>query len=287
MIRRAAVAGQFYRGDPTSLKKSIEKCFLDKSVGPGNLPMNVERHGKKEIIAVISPHAGYIYSGPVAAHGFLELYKDRIKPPDTIIIIGPNHHGGVPIATMVEGAWETPFGTIDIDSEIAQSLIQKNNKIQDDKYSHSYEHSIEVQLPFLQYLYDNDFQFVPICMLYHNFKNCTIVGETVASIILQYSDKDILIVASTDFTHFEPHDIAKVKDRKAISAIEKLDAQLLFNTVNNERISMCGVDPVTATIIASNKLNAKKAQFLKWASSGDVTNDKYRVVGYGSIVILK
>jgi len=287
LIRRAAVAGQFYRGEPNSLRKSIEECFLHKDVGPGVLPRDVDRHNRREIIAIVSPHAGYMYSGPVAAHGYLELWKDRIEPPDTVIIIGPNHHGGITIATMERGGWETPFGVVEIDEEVAKSLTKKNNKIQHDVFSHTYEHSIEVQLPFLQYLYGSDFKFVPICMLSHSFKVCKIVGDAVAAVIKEQKQKDIIIIASTDFTHFEPHESARIKDSKAIAAIEKLNPELLFNTVNNERISMCGVDPTTAMLIAANQLNAQKAKTLKWASSGDIIPDKHSVVGYGSIIITK
>ncbi|TFF86832.1 MAG: AmmeMemoRadiSam system protein B [Promethearchaeota archaeon] len=285
MIRKPAVAGQFYEGNKASLTRSIEKSFLHK-LGPGKLPSQVEQKNEKKIVSVIAPHAGYIYSGPVAAHSYLELWKDRKDGPDTVIIIGPNHHGGAPIATMNRGQWETPLGKVDIDEDIANSIINRGKNIQDDPYSHRSEHSIEVQLPFLQYLYKGNFKFVPICMLYHDYQNCEIVGEAVASTI-KSSEKDIIIVASTDFTHFEPHEVAKNKDRKAISAIEKLDARLLFNTVRQERITMCGVDPVTSTIIASKKLGAEKARFLKWSSSGDIISDKSRVVGYGSIVIMK
>ncbi|MHA1753520.1 MAG: AmmeMemoRadiSam system protein B [Candidatus Helarchaeota archaeon] len=287
MIREPAVAGQFYEGNPDALRKSIENCFLQSNVGPGKLPKDVERHNKREIISLISPHAGYMYSGPVAAHGFLELWKDRIEPPDTIIILGPNHHGGIDVSIMNEGGWKTPLGTVNIDVDIANEIASKSDIIQPDFYSQAYEHSIEVQLPFLQYLYGSNFKFVPICILSHSFEYCKIIGDAVSSVIEKNKDKDILIVASTDFTHFEPHEVARKKDRMAISAIEKLDAKLLFDTVSKERISMCGVNPVTATIIASNKLNARQAKFLKWASSGDIISDKSRVVGYGSIIILK
>jgi len=286
LIRRPAVAGQFYEGRSEQLIKSIESCFLHP-LGPGQLPKDVDTHNKREIMAIVSPHAGYIYSGPVAAHGFLELWKDRPEPPDTIIIIGPNHHGGIPLATMAEGGWQTPLGVVEIDSEVANALIETSKSIKSDEYSHTFEHSIEVQIPFLQYLYKSNFKFVPICMLYHSFKNCEIVGNAVAEVINQFKNKDIIIVASTDFTHFEPHEVARVKDKKAIDAILKLEPKLLFDTVNRDRISMCGVDPVTSTLIAVNKLGAKSAKFLKWASSGDIIPDKSRVVGYGSIIILK
>ena len=286
MIRNPAVAGQFYDGNAESLRNSIEKCFLHK-IGPGKIPKQVDGQDKKEIISIISPHAGYVYSGPVAAHGFLELWKDRVNAPDTVIIIGPNHHGGIPLAIMTNGAWKTPLGTIKIDEKLATAIANKDNNIRNDEYSHRNEHSIEVQLPFLQYLYNSNFQFVPICMLYHDYKNCQIIGNAIAEVIKENQDKDILIIASTDFTHFEPHEIAYNKDKKAISAIQKLNAKLLFDTITQERIFMCGVDPVTSIIIASNKLNAREAKFLKWASSGDIIPNKSSVVGYGSIIIVK
>ncbi|MBD3228154.1 MAG: AmmeMemoRadiSam system protein B [Candidatus Lokiarchaeota archaeon] len=289
MVRKAAVAGQFYEGKPGSLKQSIKNCFLHEA-GPGKLPRDIERFNNKNIISIVSPHAGYIYSGPVAAHGFLELAKDRLEPPDTVFILGPNHRGGLPLATMKEGSWSTPLGKINIDNEIANELINKGEGIQHDEQSHRLEHSIEVQLPFLQYIYENDFDMIPICIAHRpfdRFKNCQIVGNALGEIISEHKEKDFLIIASTDFTHYEPHNIAKKKDSKAISAIEKLDGKLLFDTINRERITMCGVDPVTATIIASNKLGAKEAKLLKWASSGDITGDKSRVVGYGSLIIEK
>lgn len=272
MIRRAAVAGSFYPGSKEQLTKAIEWCF----------DYNKKKTSKKEFcLGAVVPHAGYPYSGPVAA----SVYS-RIKGVD-FIIFGPNHYGmGSDVSIMTNGQWETPLGTVNINDKLA-SLI-KGGYIEDDEKAHSREHSIEVQLPFLQYT-QKEFEFVPITIKHYspeeNFlKICEDVGKRVADGITKYK-KNVTILASTDFTHYEPHDVAKDKDSKAIDKILDFDPKGLFDVIAEYNISMCGYAGVASMLFAAKKLGAKKAEKILYMTSGDTSGDKSTVVGYGGIII--
>jgi len=276
-VRPPSQAGSFYAGSSTALKRQIEDCFMHK-FGPGKIPKVMEE-GPRKIVGLICPHAGYMYSGPVAANAYYSLAMDG--GVSVFVILGPNHYGvGSGLAVMNRGVWRTPLGDVPIDMDIATEITRKSGIIDIDSSAHAYEHSIEVQLPFLQYLYGSSFRFVPICFRMQDLTSSREVGYAVASAL---ADKNAVIIASTDMTHYEPHRKASEKDRRAIDAILKMDEILFYKTVESYDISTCGYGPVIALITAAKKLNAKKAELLSYKTSGDITGDLSSVVGYAAV----
>ncbi len=270
MVRRAAVAGQFYPGTKEELRKKIEQCFKHE-LGPGSLPG--KEGSAREIKGLVAPHAGYTYSGPVAAHAYKALYQDGM--PDTFIVIGPNHHGmGASIALGSE-AFETPLGTVEIHTDTVEKL--KNGDVRIDNNAHVYEHSIEVQLPFLQYLY-GDVRVVPICLTKQDYETAVKLGKLLKEVI---ADTDAVIIASTDFSHYVLKGVAEERDRMAIDKIIANDPESFYRTVMKEHISMCGYGPVVAAMVATGFTSAR---LLKYATSGDVMPMR-DVVGYASMVL--
>jgi hypothetical protein len=280
-IRKPYVANAFYAGTKTQLTRQIADCFTH-NFGPGQVP-KVSEKGPRKILGIVSPHAGYMYSGPVAANGFAKLATDGT--PQTFIILGPNHTGqGSGVSIMTDGAWETPIGTTAIQSDLAR-LIQESNPILDiDEDAHRYEHSIEVQLPFIQFLYGDSVKFIPICMMMQDLRTSR---EIAKSIVEQCKGNDYVIVASSDFTHYEPYDVANKKDKSAIDAILKLDDEALNDLGESNRVTMCGYGPITTLIAAAKLMTGVKAELLAHRTSGDITDDKSAVVGYSSIVFTR
>ena len=204
MIRNPVVSGQFYPESPSQLKAMIEGMVDDKAV-------------KEEVIGLVSPHAGYIYSGPVAG-----AVVSRIKFKDTFIIIGPNHTGrGKPLSIMTQGTWKTPLGEVEIDSEMGKQILATSSHLEEDYVAHQYEHSIEVQLPFLQY-FKKDIKLVPIILAYSSGATYKEVGKELAKAIKDLG-REVVIIASSDMTHYEPQKSAQGKDNKAIEAILDLN----------------------------------------------------------------
>jgi hypothetical protein len=280
-VRRPSRAGEFYAGRAESLKAQIEECFTHK-LGPGKIPHIAEK-SLQSLVGLVSPHAGYMYSGPVAAHGYYSLAMEG--KPEVIAIFGPNHTGqGSGISIMSEGVWRTPLGDAEIDIETASRIMCESNIIDLDDSAHTLEHSIEVQLPFLQYLYDTGFKFVPICFMMQDLDSSREVGRAAATAL---KDKNALIIASSDMTHYEPQKIAEKKDRLAIEAIEKMDEEQFYSVLEDNGITACGYGPIIALIAAAKMLGAKNAKLLKYATSGNVTGDFSAVVGYASIAFSK
>jgi AmmeMemoRadiSam system protein B len=276
-IRRPVVAGAFYPADPTRLRRSIEESFTHR-LGPGGLPG--EPTGERTIISVVCPHAGYMYSGPVAAHSYLQLSNEG--KPDTVVIIGPNHTGlGGPVSLGGSDAWETPLGSVEIDKDLTSAIFGSSDFIDVDEMAHVREHSVEVQLPFLQHIY-GEFKLVPICMGFQDLEISRRLGGVLAEAL---KDRNALIIASTDLNHMEPQSTAEPKDRGVIERILALDEAALQGWVRDRRVSMCGYGPVSATLVASKKLGATKAEFLAYSTSGDIIGDRSAVVGYTSIKI--
>jgi len=285
MIRRAVVAGMFYSLDPKELKENITNCFLHK-LGPGKLPEEIG-NVESTILGLVAPHAGYIYSGATAAHSYFELSQE--KKPDVFILLGPNHTPlGSGISLMNSGIWKTPLGDVSIDSDVAEAILNADeaNIIDVESTGHQSEHSIEVQLPFLQFLYGDTFRFVPISMMLQDVRTAKDVGQAVAQGITT-SGKNAVIIASTDFSHYEPHETAQDKDRKAIDAILDLNEEKLYDTVSSLNISMCGYGPVMAMLTATKLLGAKEAKLLSYTTSGDTSGNYNQVVGYAAIEIIK
>ena len=280
-IRHPTQAGTFYAGSQRSLRAQIEQCFKHK-LGPGALPTVADKNLQR-IVGLVSPHAGYIYSGPIAAHGYHRLAADG--KPDVVVLFGPNHTGsGSALAVMKEGVWRTPLGDVEIDTATASSILDASDIIDVDDSAHASEHSIEVQLPFLQFLYGSTFKFVPICFLMQDLQSSREVGLAVAEAL---EGKNAVVIASTDMTHYEPQRIAEKKDKAAIEAMLKLDEEGLYSTIETQRISMCGYGPTIAAITAAKALGAKKAELLCYKTSGDVVGDYSAVVGYASLVFTK
>jgi hypothetical protein len=203
--------------------------------------------------------------------------------PSSVVIMGPNHTGyGSGVSIMTGGKWRTPLGEVQVDKRLGEEIRQKSEIIDVDELAHAHEHSLEVQLPFLQHLFGDEFKIVPICMMLQDLATSKEVGDAVGE---ASAGKDVVIIASTDFTHYESQRSAAVKDRMAIDRILALDPEGLIKTVEEEAITMCGYGPVSAMLQAAKKLGAKKAELLKYATSGDTAGPMPQVVGYGSIAI--
>jgi AmmeMemoRadiSam system protein B len=236
---------------------------------------------KEKAISVISPHAGYVYSGKVAGSVF-----SSVTLPEDFVILGPNHQDvSTGMSIMREGVWETPLGDVPINTKLADLIMKQSSILEESEKSHSQEHSLEVQVPFIQHLKER-FSIVPISIAYTaTYDDLVDLGKAIAGAIREFG-QDVLIVASTDMSHYVSQEVAKEKDFLAIDKILELDARGLYDVVKSENISMCGFQPTCASIIASNELKAKKAELIKYQTSGDVSGDFFQVVGYAGIRII-
>ncbi len=279
--RPPAQSGAFYEDSEGALRTQIHKCFLDP-LGPGTVP-SVPTERDTKLIGLVVPHAGYMYSGPVAAHSYYRLAL--AGPRKSVVILGPNHTGrGSGVSAMTSGQWSTPLGEVEVDTELAQGIAKNSGLVDVEDEAHRFEHSIEVQLPFLQFIYPRRFRFVPVCMMLQDLETSKDVGEAVARAV---AEKDAVLIASSDWTHYEPHDQAVRKDKEAIQAAMKLDPEKFQAAIEENRVSTCGYGPVTAVMHASKVLGARNAQLLSYKTSGDVTGDKSAVVGYAAMTFTK
>jgi MEMO1 family protein len=289
-IRNAVVAGQFYPGTEKNLRQQIEECFLDKR-GFGPVPVIKKAGGTLKGLVV--PHAGFVYSGAIASHAYGRLAEQGFA--DTFIILGPNHTGmGSGVSVMTEGAWKTPLGAVDIDEPLAKFLA--TGIVDQDASAHTYEHSIEVQLPFLQFIAQGrKFELVPVCMMMQDYETVQDVGAILAKVV-QNSKKRIVLIASSDFSHagFNYHSMppqgmrvdeyAEKQDALVIKDILGLDPRKLIETVETHNITMCGYGPVAAMLLAAKKIGARTVELLKYGTSYEVHPDS-SCVGYGAIVV--
>lgn len=277
--RHPAVAGTFYEADPKALKEQLKWCFTHK-LGPGSLP-SVKGHRSKESVGYIVPHAGYVYSGPIAAHAYFRLAGEGT--PETIVLIGPNHTGtGSLVSAMAEGVWLTPLGGLEVDAELAKTLVRNSGYIDVDPRPHMYEHSIEVQLPFIQYLYGDGVRIVPLVVLQQTPEVARDIASALREAIHDVG-RDVIVIASTDFSHYEPYDTAVKKDKMALKMIESLDPEGLYSVISEYDVSMCGPGPVMALLYLARGFGAVRSEVLAYATSGDTSGDKASVVGYASI----
>lgn len=311
-IRRPAVAGMFYSSGASELRAEVESCFPAPG-GPGRLPSRVSgeqstvKSGPRKIVGLVSPHAGYVYSGSVAANAYNRLAQDGL--PDIAVILGPNHRSyEPPIALSDEDAWRTPLGDVPLDKALAQEIAAGCPEAGIDPGAHIEEHSLEVQLPFLQYIYEGwamvngqwsmgdgrsgkALRIVPVLIGASGWRREEGVLEFArrlgTAIAKALRGKDAVIIASTDFTHYESSASAKQKDSQAISAILDLDEGRLLDIVAAMNISMCGVLPTAVTVVACKQLGATSAKELAYRNSGDVTGDYTEVVGYAALEIDK
>jgi AmmeMemoRadiSam system protein B len=265
-VRRPAVAGRFYPGDPSVLLADV-RSYLSPT--------------EKTISAIgcVVPHAGYIYSGHVAGAVFA-----RLNIPQRCIVLCPNHTGmGQPLALMSDGAWETPLGKVAVDSSLAGALKHRYSLLTEDADAHRAEHAVEVELPFLQAKSPN-FTFVPIALGIGKFDVLESLGQAIGDVVKD-EPEPVLIIASSDMNNYENDKITRVKDHKAIEKILALDARGLFDVVMNEDISMCGFGPTVAMLTAAKRVGATAAELIKYATSGDISGDREMVVGYAGIVV--
>lgn len=273
--RKPAVSGLFYPNKKEELLQTLKSLFLDSKFGPGALPPSKER-GK--IYGVVSPHAGYVYSGAVAARAFYELSSSNF---DTVIIIGPNHYGiGTEVGTMNEGSWITPIGKTRIDGELASEISDHCEIVKVDPIAHSRDHCIEVQIPFLQYI-NKSATILPI-ILRDQDKNTSIeLGKCIAKMI---KNKSVMLVASSDLTHYEPNDRAYAKDTKLISSIQGMNISHFYSVLENSQVTACGYGAIATVMMAAKECGAVNGKLLRYATSGDITGDVSSVVGYSAIV---
>ena len=282
VIRHPTVAGQFYESDAEALRAQIKACFLSP-IGPKKLPqVNLHIHPRR-VVGLVCPHAGYMYSGPVAASAFYELAVDG--KPDTVVLLGPNHTGyGSALSLMREGVWRTPLGDIEVDSQMADAILHETSVVDVDGLAHRFEHSLEVQLPFLQYLYGNAFKIVPVCFLMQDYDSAVEVGRALVEAL---DASNTVVIASSDMTHYESAKSASAKDQQALKAVTDLDAKRFYETVQAKNITACGFAPITALITYANGTNAKEAKVLSYHNSGDITGDYSSVVGYAAVSLKK
>ncbi len=269
-IKKPVVSGSFYPDSAKFLAEKIKRFLrwaeLDKT--------------DKGVLALISPHAGYDYSGSVAAYGY-KLIKDR--PIRTVIIIGPSHYEYFDgISIYPQGALQTPLGNVAVDVELAESLIQFHPKISFYEPAFLKEHSIEVEIPFLQIVLD-EFKIVPIVTGKFCYENCRILSQ--ALLEATQARQDILIIASTDMSHYHPYEEACKMDNLTIQELKKLDAQSLYNRLGSQELELCGQAAVVATVLYAQAQGAQELEVLKYANSGDICGEKEKVVGYFSAAI--
>lgn len=266
-MRSPVVADRFYPGMESDLRDTLR-----------HLVPAVSEEQKQRAIAVISPHAGYIYSGGVAGETI-----GRVDVPDTVVILGPNHHGqGEPLALGTED-WRMPMGDVAIDRELAGQILGRSKVITEDLAAHANEHSLEVQVPFLQYC-NPAVKIVPIVVSHVSYSVCVEAANDLAWAIRNHP-RPVLLLASTDMTHYESRRDAGRKDHLALECIEALDPERLYATVLGNHISMCGIMPTTITLLAAISLGAKKAQLVRYTDSGEASGDTAQVVGYAGLVV--
>ncbi|WXG45619.1 MAG: AmmeMemoRadiSam system protein B [Candidatus Atabeyarchaeum deiterrae] len=287
----------FYPGDRKTLLETINSCYLSKQ-GPGSIP-KVNQTGSRKIVVGVSPHAGYIYSGPVAASLYHRIALDGI--PQTFVMIGPIHGYGAGVGIMKKGAWRTPLGDTQIDEEFATALLSHAEIIADDPSVHEEEHSLEVQLPFLQSLYGDKLRIVPIATSLSDLETCTEIGNAIAETAKE-TEKDVVVIASTDMTHYgstygyAPVGMSPIEkvltwvrntDGEAIKSIQSLNERSFLGVVREKQMTMCGYAPVATAIVAAKAFGVSKAELVKYATSYDTQGSRDAIVGYCAMLMQK
>ena len=266
MVRRPAVAGHFYTGDPAELRRELDRLVP-------------ERSPREAVLGIVSPHAGYIYSGAVAG----EVYAS-IEVPRDVIILGPNHHGlGERAALHPAGEWLTPLGAVSVNGGLGDLILAQAPLVRTDSRAHTLEHSLEVQVPFLQYMRP-DVTIVPLCLGFGDFASCQALGHAIARAVREWG-RPVLIVASSDMTHYESAAAAKEKDDLALGELLALRPEGLLETCRRHGITMCGVIPAVVMLAAALELGASRARLVCYATSGDVTGDNRNVVAYAGVTV--
>jgi MEMO1 family protein len=308
-VRKPAVAGSFYPADEADLRSAIHDCYLDR-LGPGRLPSRGGEGGGPEddalLKACICPHAGYVYSGAIAAHSYLHLSGSRDAEDGAVlaIVVGPNHYGiGSGIATYGGGGeWETPLGRVSIDEEASKRIVELTGFVDMDAAAHRKEHSIEVQLPFLQDLYGGSLELLPISLAFQDESTARDLGKGLAELLKEEVDaaKDedgtgmmtrrrrrTVLIASSDLTHYEPAAQAIQKDTALLECIQRMDIDAFYTTLETRSVTACGYGAIATVMEACRRLGLRKGRLNAYATSGDVTGDMGAVVGYPSVTFLE
>lgn len=266
MLRQPAVSGQFYTDNVVELRQQVEE-MLATTVEP------------QAALAVMMPHAGYLYSGAIAGQALA-----GVEVPPTVLIIGPNHRGiGHPCALYDQGSWRMPLGDVPIADELAGQLLNQVELLVADPQAHRYEHSLEVLVPFLQ-VKQPQLKIVPLMLSSLPFPALQQLAEEMAT-VLRAQEEPVLIVASSDMTHYEPAQVAQRKDQLALDPLLRLDAAQLYSQVQQHQISMCGICPATLMVLICRELGAQQATLVRYGHSGEVSGDHGAVVGYAGVVI--
>jgi AmmeMemoRadiSam system protein B len=262
-----AVADRFYPGHPEGLRRSVAALIPE-----------VAEASKQQALAVVMPHAGYVYSGATAGATI-----SRVRVPETVLIMGPNHHGRGQAIALGRDDWQMPMGKVPVDHQLADAILHASSLIVADENAHLSEHSLEVQLPFLQQM-QPALQIVPLVVSALSFEDCRQVARELA-VAIGSLRRPVLMVASTDMSHYESRKEAGRKDRSAIDRILAMDPQGLYTTVIGQRISMCGIMPTTIALLAALELGASKAELVCYTDSGEASGDTSQVVGYAGLII--
>jgi AmmeMemoRadiSam system protein B len=281
-VRKPAVAGSFYPAGEADLKAAIDNSYLHR-LGPGRLPSEGTARDE-EMKACVCPHAGYVYSGPIAAHSYLDI--SRLRTPKLVVIVGPNHYGlGSGVATYGEGEWETPLGKVPVDRDASKRIIELTGFVDIDPEAHRKEHSIEVQLPFLQRLYGGSFSFLPISLAFQEKAVARDLGKGLAELLKEAAEVDVnaVLIASSDLTHYEPASRAEEKDTALLKHVQSLDLDAFYTTLERRNITACGYGAIGAVMEACKLLGFEKGRLNAYATSGDVTGANDAVVGYPSV----
>lgn len=276
LVRKPAVAGQFYPADPAELSSLVDSCYTHP-LGPGRLPPAPK--AKSRFAAVVCPHAGYIYSGPVAAHSYLHV--SSMPSPDLAVVVAPNHYGiGSGVSTFKDGDWETPLGRVHVDASASARLADLTEVVAFDPDAHRLEHSLEVQLPFLQRIYGDSVPLLPVSLLFQDIDTAKSVASALAEVV---RGRRAVLVASSDLTHYEPAEAAKRKDSALIRKVVDMDLEGFYATLDGLGVTACGFGAIATVMEAARSLGFGRGELLKYASSGDTTGDNLQVVGYGAL----
>lgn len=268
----------FYPSNPAELRTTLDQSFRNRKFGPGMPPPSLE---ERKIYGMVTPHAGYMYSGAVAANGYYHISAHDFS---NAVIVGPNHYGiGSGVATMKEGVWETPLGEVEVNTTWAQDMAKRSDILDFDDVAHGRDHCLEVQLPFLQYIRD-EFTIVPVILMMQDIDTAFDLGKAMADTAAETNDT--VLIASSDLTHYEPNESAHRKDNELIGAMLDLDVPKFYSVLERMDVSACGYGAIASVMVAARSLGATKGELLKYATSGDVTGDVSAVVGYSSVVFV-
>lgn len=280
--RKPSVSGIFYSSNKEQLVDELKGCFTNKIFGPGRLPPSDQ---VRKIYGMVSPHAGYLYSGSVAANGYYSVSSSKFN---NVILVGPNHYGlGSSVATTMNGIWESPIGDVMVNPQVAKDIASRAASMDFDEFAHSRDHCLEVQIPFLLFATEK-FRIVPIILTNQDEYLALELGSAISDTVNDCISKgdEFMLIASSDFTHYESNSEAHRKDSQLIKSILSLDVTAFYYTLRQYNVSACGYGAIATVMVAAKNLGATRGELIRYATSGDVTGDKSSVVGYSSILFV-